>query len=272
MSQKMDRTKKSENTGIIVNPKLGFINFILTPEQRKILETRTNLVTLYDTYKRNYLKLYMKHLEEENECLKQEFKNVDFCIMSRMKSKNNYMEKLRKKGEALDIFADKIIIFSVDGKTDEDLLIQTAYNMQNFLVIYNENVTEISRKRKDYIANPKANGYSSLHMTRTVYLEDEDASFNHETQIKTFRMREVEKSGTAGHSSVYKSNRDSLLRKINNKNSAEFFLPQYMHFVFDKTSRKDKIALYNFEENFKYYFHMSFEEFMIMRSIHSRED
>ena len=202
--------------------------------------------------------------------MQERFPNVDFYRMARVKSKNNYIEKLRKKGEALDIFADKIIIVSVDGKTDESSLVQTAYAMQNFLTSYSPNIEELTRKRKDYISAPKENGYASLHMTRAIYMEDEDIAFNHETQIKTFRMREIEKSGSAGHASVYKSNRDSLLSKIKNKNSAEYFLPQYMHFEFDKSLRKNKIVLDSFNSNFKYYFGIDFDDFLLLQSINSR--
>ncbi len=272
MSQKTDKIKKIESAKLVpaTNPKLGLINFILTPEQRKVLESKNYLVRLYDTYKINYLHSYIKHLEKEDELLQERFPNVDFYRMARVKSKNNYIEKLRKKGEALDIFADKIIIVSVDGKTDESSLVQTAYAMQNFLTSYSPNIEELTRKRKDYISAPKENGYASLHMTRAIYMEDEDIAFNHETQIKTFRMREIEKSGSAGHASVYKSNRDSLLSKIKNKNSAEYFLPQYMHFEFDKSLRKNKIVLDSFNSNFKYYFGIDFDDFLLLQSINSR--
>lgn len=270
LSPKTDKIGKNKNTKLAptINQKLGFINFILSPEQRKILESKNYLVQLYDTYKINYLHSYIKHLEKEDELLQENFPNVDFYRMARVKSKNNYIEKLRKKGEALDIFADKIIIVSVDGKTDEDLLVQTAYNMQNFLTSYSPNIQELTRKRKDYISAPKENGYASLHMTRAVYVEDEDIAFNHETQIKTFRMREVEKNGSAGHASVYKSNRDALLAKIDNKVSAEYFLPQYMHFEFDRTLRRNKIVLDTFDSNFKYYFGINFDDFILLQSVH----
>ena len=272
MSQKTDKIKKIESAKLVpdTNPKLGLTNFSLTPEQRKVLESKNYLVRLYDTYKINYLHSYIKHLEKEDELLQERFPNVDFYRMARVKSKNNYIEKLRKKGEALDIFADKIIIVSVDGKTDESSLVQTAYAMQNFLTSYSPNIEELTRKRKDYISAPKENGYASLHMTRAIYMEDEDIAFNHETQIKTFRMREIEKSGSAGHASVYKSNRDSLLSKIKNKNSAEYFLPQYMHFEFDKSLRKNKIVLDSFNSNFKYYFGIDFDDFLLLQSINSR--
>lgn len=272
MSQKTNSLKCNENSEVLAVPaqRIGLAQFILSSENKTALDDRNNLVRLYDTYKNDYLKYYIQNLEAENASLQAAFKNVDFYIMSRVKSKHNYIEKLDKKGEALDIFGDKIIILAVDGKTDEDLLIQKAYEIGNFLVTHDPNITELSRKRKDYIAEPKKNGYSSLHTTRIVHVPDKDIKFYRETQIKTFRMRETEKNGTAGHSSVYKNNRDLFLEKIESINSATYFLPQYMHFEFDKKSRKDILVLDSFEANFKYYFGINFDEFMKMRAIQLR--
>ena len=272
MSQKTNSIEADKSSKILAvpAPRIGLTRFILSPEQRTALETKNQLIQLYDTYKNNYLKYYIQNLEAENTSLQDAFKNVDFYIMSRVKSKHNYIEKLDKKGEALDIFGDKIIILAVDGKTDEDLLIQKAYEMEKFLVTHDPNITELSRKRKDYIAEPKKNGYSSLHTTRIVHVPDKDIKFYRETQIKTFRMRETEKNGTAGHSSVYKNNRDLFLEKIKNRISAEFFLPKYMHFEFDRKSRSDKLVQDSFESNFKYYFGLNFDEFMQMRAIQLR--
>ena len=65
-------------------------------------------------------------------------------------------------------------------------------------------------------------------------------------------------------------NKDIFLEKIESVNSAMFFLPQYMHFEFDKNSRKDILVLDSFESNFKYYFGINFDDFMQMRAIQLR--
>ena len=120
MSQKTNSLESDKSSEILAVPaqRVGLAQFILSPEQRTALENRNNLVRLYDTYVNEYLQYYIQNLEAENASLQAAFKNVDFYIMSRVKSKHNYMEKLDKKGEALDIFGDKIIILAVDGKTD----------------------------------------------------------------------------------------------------------------------------------------------------------
>lgn len=267
---KLIKSDESSETLAVPAPRLELAQFVLSPSQREALEHKNNLLRLYNTYKQDYLKYYIENLEEEHANLQTAFKNVDFYIMSRLKSKHSYIEKLNKKGEALDIFGDKIIILAVDGKTDENLLIQKAYEMENFLITHNPYITEVSRKRKDYIAKPKENSYSSLHTTRVVSIPKKDIKFYRETQIKTFRMRETEKSGTAGHSSVYKNDRNLFLEKIASKSSAEYYLPQYMHFEFDKNTRKSVIILDDFEANFKYYFGINFDEFMQLRAIQLR--
>lgn len=241
-------------------------SFILSSQERKELEEKQKKIFLYNIYLSKYLRYYKSHLEKELDILKRTFPNVDFDILSRVKSNHSYKEKLEKKGEALDIFADKIIIKSVDGHTNENLLIQYAYKIENFLLNYDDSITEIPRKRKDYIKNPKANNYSSLHITRTIHTTNnygQPIKFNAETQIKTFRMREVEKDGEASHSKAYKASRELFLKNISSPASAEYYMPKYMHFVFDKTSRTDKLVLDSFDERFRYFFHESYEDFLL---------
>ncbi len=240
--------------------------FILSAKERKELDEKQKKLFLYNIYLSRYFKYYKRHLEKELAILKEAFPNVDFDILARIKSNHSYKEKIQTKGEALDIFADKIIIKSVDGKTDENLLIEYAYKIEDFLLNYNKSINDIPRKRKDYIKNPKANNYSSLHITRVIHAIDDDdkpIEFYAETQIKTFRMREVEKDGEASHSKAYKASRELFLKNISSPASAEYYMPKYMHFVFDKTSRIDKLVLDSFDERFKYFFHESYEDFLL---------
>lgn len=239
--------------------------FVLSPEELQKLQEARKKLDLYNVYSSNYLKYYKNHLENEVAILKKNFPGVDFDILARVKSQYSYREKIKSKGEALDIFADKIILKSVNGKTDETLLQEYSYKIQDFLVTYNKSITEIRRKRKDYIKNPKANNYSSLHITRTIHTLDDDENpieFNVETQIKTFRMRETEKDGKASHFNAYKTTRTCFLNYISTPESAEYYLPKYMHFVFDKSTRSDKLVVDSFDERFRYFFHQSYEDFL----------
>ena len=246
----------------------GELNIVtLSPKQQERLRKKQRLIALYDRYKQVYLKYYVAILEKENEALKEAFPDVEFTIMSRVKSKHNYTDKLSRKGRVQDIFGDKIIILSADGKTDEETLTSVAYQIEEFLTTYNPNITELPERRKDYIAHPKANGYSSLHLTRVVRIPEERFAFYRETQIKTFRMRETEKTGSAGHSTVYKSNRNYFLNRIVNPESAEYFLPLYMHFEFDKQGRTEKLVPDSFENRFRYYFGQDYETFLKQKGL-----
>lgn len=239
--------------------------FVLSPEELQKLQEARKKLDLYNVYSSNYLKYYKNHLENEVAILKKNFPGVDFDILARVKSQYSYREKIKSKGEALDIFADKIILKSVNGKTDESLLQEYSYKIQDFLVTYNKSITEIRRKRKDYIKTPKPNNYSSLHITRTIHTLDDDENpieFNVETQIKTFRMRETEKDGKASHFNAYKTTRTCFLTYISTPESAEYYLPKYMHFVFDKSTRSDKLVVDSFDERFRYFFHQSYEDFL----------
>lgn len=239
--------------------------FVLSPEELQKLQEARKKLDLYNVYSSNYLKYYKNHLENEVAILKKNFPGVDFDILARVKSQYSYREKIKSKGEALDIFADKIILKSVNGKTDETLLQEYSYKIQDFLVTYNKSITEIRRKRKDYIKTPKPNNYSSLHITRTIHTLDDDENpieFNVETQIKTFRMRETEKDGKASHFNAYKTTRTCFLTYISTPESAEYYLPKYMHFVFDKSTRSDKLVVDSFDERFRYFFHQSYEDFL----------
>lgn len=239
--------------------------FVLSPEELQKLQEARKKLDLYNVYSSSYLKYYKNHLENEVAVLKKNFPGVDFDILARVKSQYSYREKIKSKGESLDIFADKIILKSVNGKTDESLLQEYSYKIQDFLVTYNKSITEIRRKRKDYIKTPKPNNYSSLHITRTIHtLDDEEnpIEFNVETQIKTFRMRETEKDGKASHFNAYKTTRTCFLNYISTSESAEYYLPKYMHFVFDKSTRSDKLVVDSFDERFRYFFHQSYEDFL----------
>lgn len=242
--------------------------FALSPEEIQKLQETQKKLDLYNVYLSNYLKYYKKHLENEVAILKKTFPGIDFDILARVKSQYSYREKIKSKDEALDIFADKIIIKSVNGRTEESILQEYAYKMQDFLLTYNSSITEIKRKRKDYIKTPKSNNYSSLHITRTIHTLDDDKNpiaFNVETQIKTFRMRETEKNGEASHFKAYKTTRTCFLNYISTPSSAEYYLPKYMHLVFDKATRSDKLVLDSFEERFKYFFHQSYEDFLELK-------
>lgn len=112
-------------------------------------------------------------------------------IKGRAKKYYSIFKKIQAKNKSIkdiyDLIALRIIV-----ETVEDCYFTLSLLEQNF---------EIDIKRiKDYIANPKVNGYQSLHLT--VYDKEEEAYF--EFQIRTREMNEFAEYGVAAHY-IYKN-------------------------------------------------------------------
>ena len=167
------------------------------------------LKALYYYYTDEYIDLYKKHFSDEYKEISTVFPEIDFTYEGRLKNENSLAEKIHRKlsegyaGQIYDIFAKKIIIYSVNGKTDEASLIKGAYQIAQYLKEKNNEVIEL-HKLKDYILSPKPNGYKALHLLRTHILEKNKNNFNSELQIRTFRMEEQQMFGTSAHFYNYK--------------------------------------------------------------------
>ena len=114
----------------------------------------------------------------------------DFEIFGRPKSIHSIWSKIKKKGvafeEVYDLFAIRIIVNAPPAKEKEDCwkvysIITDAYNPS-------------PERLRDWLSNPKSNGYEALHTTvmgpqgRWV-----------EVQIRTKRMNEIAEKGLAAH-------------------------------------------------------------------------
>ncbi|MBS1760168.1 MAG: bifunctional (p)ppGpp synthetase/guanosine-3',5'-bis(diphosphate) 3'-pyrophosphohydrolase [Bacteroidetes bacterium] len=111
-------------------------------------------------------------------------------IYGRPKSIHSIWNKMKKKGvefeEVYDLFAIRIILDSPPEKEKEDCW--KAYS-----IISNEYSPSTNRLR-DWLSNPKSNGYEALHTT---------VMSSHgkwvEVQIRTKRMNEIAEKGLAAH-------------------------------------------------------------------------
>lgn len=226
-------------------------------EQEKI----ANLYARYNAYIHQFLPLYKQHLLREYIEVKKEFPNIDFDVSIRIKSKRSYEQKVIRKlqegktGNVYDTFANKFILFSKNGQSDESTLEKACYEVRDFLVSYNKNLEELPDKRKDYIATPKESGYQSEHITRN----HDYGSFHFfsETQIKTFRMRERELFGAASHAILYKD-RGSIL---NNPSEIKNSTPKYLSIVTNKSENSCKIYELSFEQCFEHFFGMAYTDY-----------
>jgi GTP diphosphokinase / guanosine-3',5'-bis(diphosphate) 3'-diphosphatase len=132
-----------------------------------------------------YINEFIKPIKE-----KLEKNNFKFEIQGRSKNINSIWNKIKKKGvsfeEVYDLFAIRIILDTTPEKEKEEC-------WKVYSLITDEYTPSIERLR-DWVSNPKANGYEALHTTvmgphgRWV-----------EVQIRSKRMNEIAEKGLAAH-------------------------------------------------------------------------
>jgi len=127
---------------------------------------------------------------------------LDFEIYGRPKSIHSISSKIKKKGvsfeEVYDLFAIRIIVNSVPEKEKEDC-------WKVYSIITDEYNPSPERLR-DWLSNPKSNGYEALHTTVMGPLGKWV-----EVQIRTKRMNEIAEKGLAAHWK-YKEGKDDESR------------------------------------------------------------
>ena len=151
-----------------------------------------------DTYREIARKLAETKRERTkyiNEFIKPLYENLekggfDFDIYGRPKSIHSIWNKMKKKGvtfdEVYDLFAIRVILNSPPEREKEDCW--KVYSM-----ITDEYVPSPERLR-DWLSNPKANGYEALHTTVMGPMGKWV-----EIQIRTRRMNEIAEKGLAAH-------------------------------------------------------------------------
>jgi len=144
---------------------------------RKLSETKRE--------RSRYINEFIKPLNE-----KLEKGGFDFEIHGRPKSIHSIWNKMKKKGvafeEVYDLFAIRVILNSPPEKEKED-----CWKVYSLIT---DEYTPLPERLRDWLSNPKSNGYEALHTTvmgpqgRWV-----------EVQIRTRRMNEIAEKGLAAH-------------------------------------------------------------------------
>ncbi|MDR0619816.1 MAG: RelA/SpoT family protein [Bacteroidales bacterium] len=121
-----------------------------------------------------------------------EKESLKFSISGRVKSIRSILKKMNKKGvsfeEVYDLFAVRIVIDSPAQSEKADCY--RVYAIVNDLYTpYPDN-----KRRRDWIAMPKNNGYEALHTT----VMSKEGSWI-EVQIRSKRMDEIAERGVAAH-------------------------------------------------------------------------
>src|SRR6187399_62796 len=132
-----------------------------------------------------YINDFIRPLKE-----KLEKADLDFDIFGRPKSIHSIWNKMKKKGvsfeEVYDLFAIRIIVKSTPEKEKEDCW--KVYSM------ITDEYTPSPERLRDWLSNPKSNGYEALHTT----VMGPQGKWV-EVQIRTNRMNEIAEKGLAAH-------------------------------------------------------------------------
>ncbi|RFM29827.1 RelA/SpoT family protein [Deminuibacter soli] len=144
---------------------------------RKLAETKRE--------RTRYINEFIKPLKE-----KLQRAGFNFEIYGRPKSIHSIWNKIRKKGvafeEVYDLFAIRVILDSTPEKEKEECW--KVYSM------ITDEYTPSPERLRDWLSNPKSNGYEALHTT----VMGPQGKWV-EVQIRTKRMNEIAEKGLAAH-------------------------------------------------------------------------
>ncbi len=144
---------------------------------RKLAETKRE--------RSRFINEFIKPLKD-----KLEKAGFDFEIHGRPKSIHSIWNKMKKKGvsfeEVYDLFAIRIIVNAAPEKEKEDCW--KVYSM------ITDEYTPSPERLRDWLSNPKSNGYEALHTT----VMGPQGKWV-EVQIRTKRMNEIAEKGLAAH-------------------------------------------------------------------------
>lgn len=145
------------------------IKMLMTYYECAILEVKTKLDVLNKEFQAN------------------ELRNPIETIKARIKSPASIMEKLERKGFELSVQSIKDNLDDVAGIRVICSFVDDIYKVADMLT--NQDDIKILSK-KDYIRNPKKNGYRSLHLVVEIpiFLSNEKKPMRVEVQIRTIAM------------------------------------------------------------------------------------
>lgn len=139
-----------------------------------------------------YYRCAIMEVETKFNVLNEEFslqydRNPISSIKSRLKSPESIKEKMDRKGLGMDIVAIEENLNDIAGIRVVCSFVADVYLLAEAL-LKQDDITLI--EKKDYIANPKPNGYRSLHLIVSVpiFLSQEKRIMKVEVQLRTIAM------------------------------------------------------------------------------------
>lgn len=177
-----DKTpKKLFSTGDVLNGKVP--QELLNDAKEKSKEFLTFV---------SYYRCALMEIETKLNVLKEEFtlchdRNPINGISSRIKSLSSIMEKLKRKGLKPNFSAAEKNLNDIAGVRVCCMFIDDVYMLAE-AILNQDDITLV--EKRDYIANPKSNGYRSLHLIVSVpiFLSNEKRSVKVEIQFRTIAM------------------------------------------------------------------------------------
>lgn len=161
------------------------------PFNDDMLEKSKNWLKEYSTLMA-YYRCAIMEIETKFNVLNEEFslrydRNPINSIQTRLKSYESIREKMQRKGLPLKLDLIEENLMDIAGVRVICAFPDDVYMLEEAL-LKQDDITLI--KRKDYIANPKENGYRSLHLIVAVpiFLAREKRIMNVEIQLRTIAM------------------------------------------------------------------------------------
>lgn len=156
-------------------------------EAMQLLETTRPFTELMTQYK-----CAMMEIETKLNVLNAEFslaysRNPIESIKSRLKSPLSIMEKLNRKGFAVTARSIEENLTDVAGIRVICSFVEDIYTLEKMLTVQDD-IKVLTRK--DYIAEPKPNGYRSLHLILDIpiFLTNQKKHMKVEVQFRTIAM------------------------------------------------------------------------------------
>ena len=162
-----------------------------------------------------YYNCAMLEIETKFRVLSQEFSleqdyNPIETIKSRLKSMDSIIEKLQRKGLPLELESIESNLKDVAGIRVICPFLSDIYRMASCLM---EQDDIFVIEKKDYIKNPKKNGYRSLHLIveTPIFLQKEKRMMKVEVQFRTIAM---DFWASLEHRMHYKKNIDEKMQEM----------------------------------------------------------
>lgn len=145
------------------------VKMLMTYYECAILEVKTKLDVLNNEFKAN------------------EFRNPIETIKTRVKSPASIIEKIQRKGYDMSVDSVEKNLDDVAGVRVICTFVDDIYKVADMLT-NQDDIKVLSRK--DYIKNPKKNGYRSLHLVVEIpiFLSNNKKFMRVEVQIRTIAM------------------------------------------------------------------------------------